>query len=551
MKRREEIIRFFGPVIGLLLVVAAGNEEADCTQVPEPDVDCTTPVDCEGLPHDLCLDGEWECIDGECSYHCGMPPLGCSSDGECPAGQHCSVSDGECGPHPDCYDPQSSCPGVCYGKCVDDEPGCVQSGCSGEVCADEAVYTTCIWKAWFDCLQYTQCDGFGPGGSCGFDQNQEFLDCILSTVCSDDPDCPQGYYCGIPGCEDIDQCPITVAPTCIPKGMPNPCKEEGGQFTDFDIEGKCCEGLTPIPDCKEDEIGGCACPNCPCFVCTWCGNGKCGTGENTCNCPEDCTVTPQCTADVDCHDGDDCTDDECVNGICKNESVPGCPTECVKEGEIGSSMMTPMECCPGLKAIAVATWDPVNGFCGMASDIFLCSKCGNGTCESDWENPCNCSGDCKVDPVDPMALCEATGGQWVGCGSGCGPWSCGEPFQMICPGVCISQCECGDGMGWDPQKGCMSCTCSEWWETWKSLLAQVAQCSSASDCIDVPGTSCGCTRNLVVNKDVDLWFFWKVAGWMGDDGCSPFVSTCDCPSADGFACVDGLCSWNYFVPTPP
>lgn len=90
-------------------------------------------------------------------------------------------------------------------------------------------------------------------------------------------------------------------------------------------------------------------------------------------------------------------------------------------------------------------------------------------------------------------------GQWNDCGSGCGPWTCGKPVQTICSGVCISQCECGAGQGWDPVEGCVTCTCAQWFETWQSLLAQVAQCSGADDC----------------------------------------------PAADGFACVDGKCAWNY------
>lgn len=230
----------------------------------------------------------------------------------------------------------------------------------------------------------------------------------------------------------------------------------------------------------------------------------------------------------------------CQGGQC----VWACET-CVKEGEMGSSMIEPMYCCEGLDAISVANWDPVTGMCGMMSDVFLCSKCGNGICESDWENPCNCNSDCETGPTDAQALCAETGGQWNSCGSGCGPWSCGKPVQTICPGVCISQCECGAGQGWDPVEGCVTCTCAQWFETWQSLLAQVTQCSSADDCIDVPGTSCGCTRNLVVNKDENLWLFWEMAGWMADNGCGPFVSTCDCPAADGFACVDGQCAWNY------
>jgi hypothetical protein len=223
------------------------------------------------------------------------------------------------------------------------------------------------------------------------------------------------------------------------------------------------------------------------------------------------------------------------------------PPECVKEGAMGSSMMTPMECCEGLDMIAVASWDPAfPGMCGMATDVFLCAKCGNDHCEDEWENPCNCPEDCPFPgPTDAQALCAETGGSWTDCGSGCGPWACGEAYPEICPAVCIPQCACPAGDGWDPEKGCVTCSCGEWSETWGALLAQVQACQSPDDCIDVPGTSCGCTMNYVVNQSADLWMFWLLAENMGAAGCTPFVSTCSCPAVDGFKCENNTCGWNY------
>ena len=71
-------------------------------------------------------------------------------------------------------------------------------------------------------------------------------------------------------------------------GMPNTtqpisCTEEGQQQgVDEALKGiQCCGGLTVVYDKCVDyqpEEG----------VCTYCGNGVCGTGENKCNCPADC-----------------------------------------------------------------------------------------------------------------------------------------------------------------------------------------------------------------------------------------------------------------------
>ena len=51
----------------------------------------------------------------------------------------------------------------------------------------------------------------------------------------------------------------------------------------------CRLGLKPIADSwGVDSNGQCSWPMCYCYICTKCGDGKCGLGENKCNCPEDC-----------------------------------------------------------------------------------------------------------------------------------------------------------------------------------------------------------------------------------------------------------------------
>lgn len=59
------------------------------------------------------------------------------------------------------------------------------------------------------------------------------------------------------------------------------------------------------------------------------------------------------------------------------------------------------------------------------------------------------------------------------------------------------------------------------------------------------GTSCGCTRNLVACADADLSRFNELQESLAAAECSGLISTCDCPPADGFACVEGRCAWNY------
>jgi len=65
------------------------------------------------------------------------------------------------------------------------------------------------------------------------------------------------------------------------------CFGPGETYEGFYAENPCCPGLLPVADCK-GAAGDCICPGCPCFVCTACGDGVCGVGENSCNCAPDC-----------------------------------------------------------------------------------------------------------------------------------------------------------------------------------------------------------------------------------------------------------------------
>ena len=236
----------------------------------------------------------------------------------------------------------------------------------------------------------------------------------------------------------------------------------------------------------------------------------------------------------------------CDEGMCVWECGEEPPPECIAEGEMGGTMLPDSPtCCPGLQAISVSEYVPETGFCSQMMDVFLCSQCGNGICEDEWENQCNCPADCEK-AGGPEGLCADTGGNWVGCGSGCGPWSCGTPMPEICPAVCISQCSCPkDKPGWDPIDGCVACNCQEWMVTYAALVKSMKQCSSADECKSIPGTSCGCTNNLVVGKYANETLLFDMADKMSAVGCGPFISTCDCPAADGFVCENNQCNWNY------
>lgn len=97
-------------------------------------------------------------------------------------------------------------------------------------------------------------------------------------------------------------------------------------------------------------------------------------------------------------------------------------------------------------------------------------------------------------------------------------------------------------------------SCDELLAAFEAETLAIRGCTEAAECGQVlQGTSCGCTRDWVARLDADTTMFWSLVEIASEMQCEiPFVSTCDCPQADGYACVAGpnpedplLCTWNY------
>jgi hypothetical protein len=56
--------------------------------------------------------------------------------------------------------------------------GCLVSGCSGQVCADQRWETTCEWLPHYACYQAANCGAFGADGSCGWEPTPELEACL-------------------------------------------------------------------------------------------------------------------------------------------------------------------------------------------------------------------------------------------------------------------------------------------------------------------------------------------------------------------------------------
>jgi hypothetical protein len=65
-----------------------------------------------------------------------------------------------------------------------DPPGrasgaCVIGGCSDELCADQPLFSSCIWRAVNACYLDAQC-GRQPDGTCGWTPTPELVACVAA-----------------------------------------------------------------------------------------------------------------------------------------------------------------------------------------------------------------------------------------------------------------------------------------------------------------------------------------------------------------------------------
>jgi len=135
------------------------------------------------------------------------------------------------------------------------------------------------------------------------------------------------------------------------------CVEEGGYVPVVPGAPECCDGLIKVPCDAPDAEGKCQlCAGAS--ICTKCGDGVCGVGENKCNCPDDCKT---------------CLD--------------------VGEGFIGFDSQD--KCCEGLvaKSDCLLTYD---GCSCPKCPCYVCLPCGDGVC-GPFEHRCNCPEDCPDD----------------------------------------------------------------------------------------------------------------------------------------------------------
>ena len=55
---------------------------------------------------------------------------------------------------------------------------CITTGCSGIVCANEPVISTCEWEPSYACYAQDVCGSFGDGGGCQWQGTDAFDACM-------------------------------------------------------------------------------------------------------------------------------------------------------------------------------------------------------------------------------------------------------------------------------------------------------------------------------------------------------------------------------------
>ena len=179
---------------------------------------------------------------------------------------------------------------------------------------------------------------------------------------------------------------------CLQDCPPSQCAKDGDQVYMRSIDGpvRCCSADSGIKFDHRLDNGACTAVSgqfslVGVCVAGWqksCGDGVCGSGEDRCNCPRDCSISGRSTTTLP---GQDCAgagEKVClpVSGLVKCTDAP---TKCClgMSFDDGYSTSDPQGDCPP------PVPRPFNG-------VGICINCGDGICGA-GENKCNCALDCK------------------------------------------------------------------------------------------------------------------------------------------------------------
>ncbi|MBI5526199.1 MAG: hypothetical protein HY897_07675 [Deltaproteobacteria bacterium] len=565
---------------------------------------CATAADCEGLDHIECV-GEWACESGQCTWNCSsggecttdadcakgaIPEIGCADgatprpvcksgscqivcgeekvckDGsECAAGEVCEYGPCPMSPCAPGSEGTEDCPEVqpCYGKCVPQPAGCTSdTDCpEGYYCEYPMVYGK-------DGAPVPGCDvpgdgtdSGGSGGSNGTDPGGNSVECIPvegvcvkrseEVRCMSDEDCPEGYYCAMPGVAVTDPdtggeggvipsegiclpyesciCYELYAPVCGTDGVTygNECFAMCAEV-EIAHEGECGQGCM----CYARSDGVCGAD----FACD--PGYECRPDGSCCSCPEICKEGYVCGSDMDCPIGVEGW--ACVNGCCQ---LVGCACPLYYDpvcGADGNSYGNECEArCAGVevvykgecKAQCMSDWDCPQGTRCNADEVCMpppgCDPSGGMACPDvcygycvPVEKECYTDADCPEGYYcQPMYKCDASTGEK--CPNS--PGVCMPRSPECEPVLCELFCEYGFAID---ERGCEICKCNE----------PPIKCETFRD-------SSGrlCERCFNPDGSVTMTCSENFCDASGMPACQ---ADADCPiGVDSYACVNGCCQF--------
>ena len=215
--------------------------------------------------------------------------------------------------------------------------------------------------------------------------------------------------CNASGIPDECESQICCDGTCDPGENPCNCPQDCGSPAGSEVPGVTCQ------DGGDNDCDGqtdCADADCVADMACSCGNGTCVSGENPCNCPQDCGAPPADeTPGATCQDG---LDNDCDGQTVCADSGCGCDLSCscgdasCTDGE--TSCNCPQDCGQPLVHETFCR-DGVDNDCDGLTDCddsecasFLFCTCGDGACSSP-ENQCTCPEDCGQ-PLATETVCN-------------------------------------------------------------------------------------------------------------------------------------------------
>jgi len=383
-----------------------------------------------------CCTGDGKCIAG------GETPTACGKDGApcqaCEAAQDCI--DGKC----------IAChPGVCEGCCGMDTcyPGTSRFGCGnggvncvackeGEACI--VGYCLECEQACKGCCSDSACHGGNLDTACGADGGP-------CEICDSEETCVNGTC--LTCHEHCAGCCTFVSDTCIADGATNNAAcGMGGATCQACVVEECIAGVcTPMQDCTTASD----CPAAGQCRIVECNGGKCDYSnkpdKTPCDLGDPCFLA-NCLGGIcgymdgiDCSDGNVCTADYCVAGICMHDPISGVACDdgepCTENDQCmvdGSCAGNPMQCPEGLICEV--------GVCVCKSDC-AGKECGDDGCGS-------VCGVCVGEEVCSFGKC-VTPGEGGACNPSLSPWS-GDTVPKVSIDIDGGVCYCGTASGQSP-----------------------------------------------------------------------------------------------------